>query len=125
MIETQPLSDQQIREIIEQLEKVLKNREHETELREKIRRAKESILDAEVQLSKASGENVIPDPIAAPAEPLIPDAQPWCQRSGKEPGWARGAVVLYRGGYWENLEEGNRYSPAAYPQGWKLLGPLT
>lgn len=124
MIDTKILSDQQVRDLVVQLEKVLKDRGREVELREQIKRSKENIRTAETQLAEVTGEKVIPDPASEPGGvgAIGAQSEPWYQPSPEQPGWAKGSIARYRGGYWESLEDNNRYSPAAYPQGWKLVG---
>lgn len=43
----------------------------------------------------------------------------WVQPLGAHDAYAIGAKVLFGGKVWESLIEGNVWSPAVYPQGWK------
>lgn len=52
------------------------------------------------------------------------DLAAWVQPTGAQDAYALGARVTYNGSQWESLIPANVWSPTAYPQGWKNLGPV-
>lgn len=64
---------------------------------------------------EAGWEEVLP-PEAGPAE--------WRQPIGGDGTYTIGSRVVFEGKIWESIFPGiNVWSPSAYPQGWKLIGP--
>lgn len=49
--------------------------------------------------------------------------QPWQQPTGSQDAYNAGDRVTFEGSVWESLIDANVWSPAAYPQGWRLIGP--
>ena len=45
----------------------------------------------------------------------------WKQPTGAHDAYKKGDRVLFNGSVYESLIDGNAYSPAAYPAGWKLI----
>lgn len=130
MINTSSLSTSEIQEIMKTLQGVLENREREKALRERIEQAKKDYSEAKEQLQEISGEQQIFDPVMTGAAVEEPgdtftewQAKEWGQPVDGAPGWAKGEYVRYKGGFYLSLVEDNRYSPAAYPQGWKKVKP--
>jgi len=65
---------------------------------------------------EAGWEEVLP-PEAGPAE--------WRQPIGGDGTYKIGSRVVFEGKIWESIFPGiNVWSPTAYPQGWKLIGPV-
>ncbi len=130
MINTSSLSTSEIQEIVKTLQGVLENREKEKALRERIEQAKKDYVETKEQLQEISGEKQIFDPVMAGetieesgATYIEWKAKEWGQPVDGAPGWAKGEYVRYMGGFYLSLVDDNRYSPSAYPQGWKKVKP--
>lgn len=57
-----------------------------------------------------------------PAEPATPE--PWVQPLGAFDAYNTGDRVTFEGNIWESRIDANVWSPAAYPAGWQLIGPV-
>lgn len=50
---------------------------------------------------------------------LAPSALGWAQPMGAHDAYQTGDIVIFQGKKWRSSQDGNVWSPAAYPQGWE------
>lgn len=55
------------------------------------------------------------------SEPTEPDVPAFAQPTGGHNAYSIGELVLFEGQVWRSTMDGNVWSPAGYPQGWKIV----
>lgn len=70
------------------------------------------ICDALTQVREAGKPD---EATLAPA----PSVMEWVQPAGSHDAYQAGDIVIFQGKQWKSSQDGNVWSPAAYPQGWE------
>lgn len=71
-----------------------------------------TVLEAWRALAPEQVEVPVPEPV---------DAPDWVQPSGAHDAYGVGDLARFKGVVYESIIPGNTWSPAAYPQGWKVV----
>lgn len=117
------MTSDQIRDLITAAERTLAERAE-------LEYAAQGVTDAIASYAAAAGVTVLqawralaPEGVEVPPDPEpepVPDAPLWVQPQAHNP-YRIGDRVSFRGSVYESVHDANVWSPAAYPQGWRLI----
>lgn len=123
-MELEDMTTEQIRELINEAQQMLA-------ARAVIEDAAREVHDAIQAYATATGGTVLqawralaPEGVDIPDDPEpepVPDAPAWVRPTGAHDAYSIGDRVTYQGRVYESLINGNSWSPAAYPQGWRVV----
>lgn len=114
------MTTEQIRDLIDEAEALLAQRAA-------LDGAAQTVHDAIAAYATAAGVTVLeawralaPEGVEVPPDPEPITAPLWVQPQAHNP-YRLGDRVSFRGSIYESTMDGNVWSPAAYPQGWRLI----
>lgn len=114
----------------EQIQALMVEAQRLLDARASLEAAAQAVHDAIAAYSTAAGVTVLqawrdlaPEGVEVPPDPEpepVPEAPLWVQPQAHNP-YRLGDRVSFRGAIYESLQDANVWSPAAYPQGWRLI----
>lgn len=111
----------------EQIQALIDEAQAALDARAELDQAAEAVRSAIGVYATAAGVTVLeawralaPEGVEVPPDPEPPTAPLWVQPQAHNP-YRLGDRVSFRGSVYESTMDGNVWSPAAYPQGWRLI----
>lgn len=114
------MTTQQLKEAAQSMLAEIERRETEEADRNAVVSAVQAYADSQGLTLLEAWTRLIPEGLDVPEEPEpLPEAPEWVAPTGAHDAYAAGDLVTFRDRVYESLMDGNSWSPAAYPQGWK------
>ena len=118
------MTTEQIRELINEAQQMLTDRAAVEDAAQTVHNAIQAYATATGGTVLQAWRALAPEGVDIPDDPApepVPDAPAWVQPTGAHDAYSIGDRVTYQGRVYESLVNGNSWSPAAYPQGWRVV----